>query len=62
MITYNNYYGGIHQMPDIMLKKKYNTMLDAFKGHFTIDEKGNSVQLWSLEETAKMIDEFWGRV
>lgn len=49
-------------MPDIMHKKKYNTMPDAFKGHFTIDKKGNSVQLWSLEETTKMIDEFWSRV
>ncbi|WP_339269072.1 hypothetical protein [Paenibacillus sp. FSL R5-0470] len=43
-------------------EKQYNTMPDAFKGHFTIDEKGNPVQLRSLEETTKMIDEFWGRV
>ena len=43
-------------------EKQYNAMPDAFKGHFTIDEKGNSVQLRSSEETAKMIDEFWGRV
>ncbi|WP_313638032.1 hypothetical protein [Paenibacillus sp.] len=43
-------------------EKQYNAMPDAFKGHFTIDEKGNSVQLRSPEETTKMLDEFWGRV
>ncbi|AJS57229.1 hypothetical protein [Paenibacillus sp. IHBB 10380] len=41
-------------------EKQYNVMPDAFKGHFTIDEKGNSVQLRSPEETTKMLDEFWG--
>ncbi|WP_018758513.1 hypothetical protein [Paenibacillus terrigena] len=43
-------------------EQQYNAMPDAFKGHFTIDEKGDSVQLRSSEETKKMIDEFWGRV
>lgn len=43
-------------------EKQYNAMPDAFKGHFTIDEKGNPVQLRSSEETKKMLDEFWGRV
>ncbi|WP_340003653.1 hypothetical protein MHH52_16570 [Paenibacillus sp. FSL K6-0276] len=43
-------------------EKQYNAMPDAFKGHFTINEKGNSVQLRSPEETKKMLDEFWGRV
>ncbi|OAB32984.1 hypothetical protein [Paenibacillus glacialis] len=41
-------------------EKQYNAMPDAFKGHFTINEKGNSVQLRSPEETTKMLDEFWG--
>lgn len=42
-------------------EEQYNAMPDAFKGHFTLDERGNPVQLRSLTETKKMLDGFWRR-
>ncbi|KOR90705.1 hypothetical protein AM231_09335 [Paenibacillus solani] len=39
-------------------EKQYNAMPDAFKGHFTLNERGDIVQLRSLGERKKMLDEF----
>ena len=41
------------------VNKQYNGMPDAFKGHFTIDEKGQVVSLRSPEESSKMIKDFF---
>jgi hypothetical protein len=40
-------------------QNQYNEMPDAFKGHFAVDEDGNSVILRSPEETNRMITEFF---
>jgi predicted transcriptional regulator len=40
-------------------RKQYNEMPEAFKGHFTVDEDGNTVKLRSPEETNRMITEFF---
>jgi hypothetical protein len=42
-----------------IVQTQYNEMPDAFKGHFTIDENGNTVLLRTPEETNKMLDEFF---
>jgi len=41
------------------VNEQYNAMPDAFKGHFTIDEKGQVVTLRSPEESSKMIKDFF---
>ncbi|WP_286862527.1 MULTISPECIES: hypothetical protein [Sphingobacterium] len=41
------------------VKKQYDAMPDAFKGHFTTDENGESVMLRKPEETKIMMDKFW---
>jgi hypothetical protein len=41
------------------VNKQYNEMPDAFKGHFTIDEKGQVVLLRSPQESSKMIKDFF---
>ena len=43
------------------VNEQYNAMPDAFKGHFTIDEKGQVVSLRSPEESSKMIKDFFDR-
>jgi hypothetical protein len=40
-------------------QNQYNEMPDAFKGHFTVDENGNTVILRSPEETNRMITGFF---
>ncbi|MGG3281089.1 hypothetical protein [Paenibacillus solani] len=42
-------------------EQQYHAMPDAFKGHFTLDERGDRVQLRSLGESKKMLDEFLSR-
>jgi hypothetical protein len=44
-----------------ILQTQYNEMPDAFKGHFTIDEDGNTILLRSPEETNKMLSEFFDK-
>ena len=39
-------------------EKQYHAMPDAFKGHFTLNERGDIVQLRSLAETKRMLDGF----
>ncbi|WP_206531887.1 hypothetical protein [Sphingobacterium sp. DR205] len=41
------------------VNKQYDAMPDAFKGHFTTDENGESVMLRKPEETKIMMDKFW---
>lgn len=41
------------------VNKQYSAMPEAFKGHFTTDENGESVMLRKPEETKKMMDKFW---
>lgn len=41
------------------VKRQYNAMPEAFKGHFTIDENGESVMLRNPEEIKNIIDKFW---
>lgn len=36
-------------------EKQYHAMPDAFKGHFTLNERGDIVQLRSLAETKRML-------
>jgi hypothetical protein len=43
-------------------QNQYNEMPDAFKGHFTVDEDGNSVKLRSPEETNRMIADFFEKM
>lgn len=42
-------------------EKQYHAMPDAFKGHFTLNERGDIVQLRSLGESKRMLDEFRSR-
>jgi hypothetical protein len=42
-----------------IVEEQYNEMPDAFKGHFTVDDNGDYVQLRSPEETNKMITDFF---
>ncbi|GHS86750.1 hypothetical protein FACS189487_01600 [Campylobacterota bacterium] len=42
-----------------IVQTQYNEMPEAFKGHFTIDEDGNTIILRSAEETSKMISDFF---
>ena len=42
-----------------IVQKQYNEMPDAFKGHFTVDENGNTVALRSPRESSKMINDFF---
>lgn len=41
------------------VNKQYNAMPDAFKGHFTTDEDGESVMLRKPEEIKNIMDKFW---
>ncbi len=41
------------------VEKQYHDMPDAFKGHFTIDEDGNFIELRSPKETKQMMDNFF---
>ncbi|OME92301.1 hypothetical protein BK123_17000 [Paenibacillus lautus] len=38
-------------------EKQYNAMPDAFKGHFTLNERGDIVRLRSIGESKKTLDE-----
>jgi DNA gyrase/topoisomerase IV subunit A len=40
-------------------EKQYNDMPDAFKGIFTLNERGESVELISAEERNKSMEAFW---
>ncbi|MHC6201988.1 hypothetical protein ACYULU_02190 [Breznakiellaceae bacterium SP9] len=42
-----------------IVQKQYDEMPEAFKGHFTTDENGNTVLLRTPEETNKMITDFF---
>jgi hypothetical protein len=42
-----------------IVQTQYNEMPEAFKGHFTVDENGNTIALRSPEETNKMITDFF---
>jgi hypothetical protein len=42
-----------------IVEEQYNEMPEAFKGHFTVDEDGNTVFLRTPEESNKMITEFF---
>ena len=41
------------------VNKQYNAMPEAFKGHFTTDENGESVMLRKPEEIKTIMDKFW---
>lgn len=41
------------------VNNQYNSMPDAFKGHFTIDENGDYVELRKPEEVKIIMDQFW---
>ncbi|MCP9747042.1 hypothetical protein EGI24_10075 [Lacihabitans sp. CS3-21] len=41
------------------VNKQYNAMPEAFKGHFTTDENGESVMLKKPEEIKTIMDKFW---
>jgi hypothetical protein len=42
-----------------LVNKQYNEMPSAFKGHFTIDENGETVFLRTPEESKALLDKFW---
>jgi hypothetical protein len=44
-----------------IVQAQYDEMPDAFKGHFTTDENGKTIQLRSPEETNKMINDFFDK-
>ncbi|MGV7106101.1 hypothetical protein [Flavobacterium sp. U410] len=41
------------------VNKQYDAMPEAFKGHFTTDENGESVMLRKPEEIKTIMDKFW---
>ena len=41
------------------VNRQYNAMPEAFKGHFTTDENGESVMLRKPEEIKAIMDKFW---
>lgn len=41
------------------VSRQYNAMPEAFKGHFTTGENGESVMLRKPEEIKNIIDKFW---
>ncbi|GMO65605.1 MAG: hypothetical protein Ta2A_13680 [Treponemataceae bacterium] len=51
-------YGCLKESLEI-LQNQYNAMPDAFKGHFTIDENGQTVFLRRPEESTKMMADFF---
>lgn len=42
-------------------EKQYQAMPDAFKGYFTLDEKGNVVNLMTFEQIHKKMDAFFSQ-
>lgn len=55
--NYNCFKETLNQVND-----QYNTMPEAFKGHFTIDKNGEFVSLRSPEESSKIIKEFFNQL
>ena len=41
------------------VNRQYNAMPEAFKGHFTTDENGESVMLRKPEDIKTIMDKFW---
>jgi hypothetical protein len=41
------------------VNRQYNAMPEAFKGHFTTDENGETVMLRKPEEIKNIMDKFW---
>jgi hypothetical protein len=45
-----------------IVQSQYDEMPEAFKGHFTVDENGNTILLRTVEETNKMIADFFSKL
>lgn len=54
--NYNCFKETLNQVND-----QYNTMPEAFKGHFTIDENGEFVSLRTPDESSTMIKDFFNK-
>ena len=55
----NKYHYDCFQETLKIVEKQYGDMPEAFKGHFTIDSKGEIVRLRSIEKSSRMMDDFF---